>query len=216
MELKKYQERVLNEVRIFLDQLVAQRGAGAKRPSLEAWDETKKSFTLVGNYAERRNGLGDDLPTFCIKVPTGGGKTLLAIRILGLLHETILRARNGTGLVLWVVPSDQIYKDTFAPARPARPVSRIARVRSQSSARSLGKARHLAAHAGPARGQSQCPLAQIAEHESTGPRIAQILPRLGRQHRHALPARRRAGQASGTESTRRQPGNARRRPRWRW
>jgi type III restriction enzyme len=57
------------------------------------------------------------LPTFCIKVPTGGGKTLLATQILGLIYETLLKDRNGAGLALWVVPSDQIYKDTLKALR---------------------------------------------------------------------------------------------------
>jgi hypothetical protein len=35
-------------------------------------------------------------------VPTGGGKTLLATQILGLVYQTILKKRNGCGLVLWV------------------------------------------------------------------------------------------------------------------
>lgn len=46
--------------------------------------------------------LGKDLPTFCIKVPTGGGKTLLATQILGLVYQTVLKVRHGSGLILWV------------------------------------------------------------------------------------------------------------------
>ncbi len=57
---------------------------------------------------------------FCIKVPTGGGKTLLATQILGLIYQSILKYRNGCGLVLWVVPSDQIYKDTLKAFRDRR------------------------------------------------------------------------------------------------
>jgi type III restriction enzyme len=120
MELKHYQERVLGEVKHFLERLAEQRAAGARHPSLDAWAEAKRLLPSVGNYTERKNGVDDDLPTFCIKVPTGGGKTLLAVRILGLLHETILKERNGAGLVLWVVPSDQIYKDTFGALRDRR------------------------------------------------------------------------------------------------
>ena len=52
-------------------------------------------------YAERRNGLGRDMPNFCLKVPTGGGKTLLATQVLGLIYSTILEKRYGAGLVLW-------------------------------------------------------------------------------------------------------------------
>ncbi|MFQ5899109.1 MAG: DEAD/DEAH box helicase [Candidatus Methylomirabilia bacterium] len=120
MQLKRYQERVIREVKIFLEALTSQQAAGNKYAALEAWDEAKKQFSLPGQYHQRRNGLDRDLPTFCIKVPTGGGKTLLATQILGLVHRTILKHRNGTGLLLWVVPSDQIYKDTLKALRDRR------------------------------------------------------------------------------------------------
>ena len=121
MPLKRYQERVLREVTIFLEALASQQASGsAKYAALEAWDAAKKHFQLTGQYQPRRNGLEKDLPTFCIKVPTGGGKTLLAAEILGLIHGTILKDRNGAGLVLWVVPSDQIYKDTLKALRDRR------------------------------------------------------------------------------------------------
>jgi type III restriction enzyme len=71
----------------------------------------------LGAYHERENGLGEDLPSFCIKVPTGGGKTLLATQILGSIYRTILKERNGAGLVMWVVPSSQIYHDTLKRLR---------------------------------------------------------------------------------------------------
>ncbi len=35
-------------------------------------------------------------------------------------YQTILKDRNGAGLVLWVVPSDQIYKDTLKALRDRR------------------------------------------------------------------------------------------------
>jgi type III restriction enzyme len=120
MQLKRYQERVIREVKIFLEAMASHQAAGDKYASLEAWDEAKKHFFLPGEYRPRQNGLAKDLPTVCIKVPTGGGKTLLATLILGLIYQTILKHRNGTGLVLWVVPSDQIYKDTLKTLRDRR------------------------------------------------------------------------------------------------
>ena len=80
----------------------------------------RQLFHLPGEYRPRKNALEKDLPTFCIKVPTGGGKTLLATQILGLVYQSILKYRNGCGLVLWVVPSDQIYKDTLKAFRDRR------------------------------------------------------------------------------------------------
>lgn len=44
----------------------------------------------------------------------------MAAEMLGLIHRTILKERNGAGLVLWVVPSDQIYKDTLTALRDRR------------------------------------------------------------------------------------------------
>jgi type III restriction enzyme len=114
MELKKYQLRVREEVKTWLAELARQQAAGNKHAALDAWEAVR----VPGRpYAERRNGLGKDMPNFCLKVPTGGGKTLLATQILGLIYSTILEKRNGAGLVLWVVPSDQIYKDTLKALR---------------------------------------------------------------------------------------------------
>jgi type III restriction enzyme len=120
MELKRYQGRVLREVKDFLDRLAQHQAAGARRPPMDAWDDVKALHGVAGNYQQRKTALGGDLPTLCIKVPTGGGKTLLAVRTLAFLYETILKERNGAGLVLWVVPSDQIYKDTLAALRDRR------------------------------------------------------------------------------------------------
>lgn len=114
MELKKYQLRVLEEARGYLSELAKEQVAGNKHAALDAWE----TLRVPGRrYAERRNGLGKDMPNFCLKVPTGGGKTLLATQVLGLVYSTILEKRNGAGLVLWVVPSDQIYKDTLKALR---------------------------------------------------------------------------------------------------
>lgn len=114
MDFKKYQKRVVNEVKIFLTELAKQQASGSKNAALDAWDVLR----IPGpQYRYRRNAIGKDMPKFCLKVPTGGGKTLLATQVLGLAFSTILEKRNGTGLVLWVVPSDQIYKDTLKALR---------------------------------------------------------------------------------------------------
>lgn len=120
MQLKQYQERVLQEIGQFLDLLAGEQAAGNKHATLDAWEKAKGPLAIVGNFQERKNGVGRDLPTLCIKVPTGGGKTLLATQALGLIHQALLKQRNGAGLVLWVVPSDQIYKDTLKALRDRR------------------------------------------------------------------------------------------------
>lgn len=121
MELKDYQRRVVDEVERYLRALAKERDAGNKKHAAQdAWEELR-----LGRYEERKNGLAEDLPTFCIKVPTGGGKTLLATQALGSIYRTILRERNGSGLVLWVVPSSQIYRDTLKRLRDRQDMYRM-------------------------------------------------------------------------------------------
>src|SRR5216684_3479533 len=114
MELKKYQRRVDDEAKAYLVELAKQQAARNRHAAQDAWE----NFRVPGRqYIPRRNQLGKDMPNFCLKVPTGGGKTLLATQVLGSIYSTILEKRNGAGLVLWVVPSDQIYKDTLKALR---------------------------------------------------------------------------------------------------
>ena len=117
MELKNYQQRAIQEVRTYLELIAAEQAKSNKHASMDAWEEVSKRRALNSHYHNHRNGLGLDVPTFCVKVPTGGGKTLLATQFLGLVHQIILKQRNGAGLALWVVPSDQIYKDTLKALR---------------------------------------------------------------------------------------------------
>lgn len=115
MELKEYQKRVLEETQLFLQTLGDERRKGnVKYARLEAWEASGKSPTA---YHQRLTGDGRDLPHFCLKVPTGGGKTLLATQVLAQAYKHLLPERQGVGLVLWVVPSDQIYRDTLKALR---------------------------------------------------------------------------------------------------
>jgi type III restriction enzyme len=116
MDLKNFQRRVVDEVEKYLRAVAEEQQASNRHAALDAWEKLSVPLRL-GQYRERRNGLNHDLPSFCIKVPTGGGKTLLATQILGSIYRTILKDRNGTGLLLWVVPSSQIYRDTLKRLR---------------------------------------------------------------------------------------------------
>ena len=109
MELKQYQQRVLGEVERYLKTVAAEReGGNTRHAALDAWQSLK-----LGEYHERSNGMGEDYPNFTIKAPTGAGKTVLATQVLGSIYQALLQDRNGAGLVLWVVPSSQIYRDTL-------------------------------------------------------------------------------------------------------
>ena len=65
-------------------------------------------------YVSRTIGENDDdepLPHVCLKVPTGGGKTLMAAATV---ERYLRKATNPTGLLLWIVPSKAIFQQTKA------------------------------------------------------------------------------------------------------
>ena len=117
MILKEYQKQALETVQQFLEQLSEWRGKAEAvmemAPDLPVdWVGKAWSNAAPGRaYLPRRNGLGEPLPAFCLKIPTGGGKTLLATKVIDLVNTRFRRQQ--TGLVLWIVPSAQIYDQTL-------------------------------------------------------------------------------------------------------
>ncbi len=113
MQLKEYQQRALSEIRGYLEQLAEWRSRAEANPDLEI-DFPVKAWEKSGihrRYISRKNGLHQPLPNFCLKVPTGGGKTLLAVKTVDLANVVYRKKR--TGLVLWIVPTTQIYRQTI-------------------------------------------------------------------------------------------------------
>jgi type III restriction enzyme len=62
-------------------------------------------------YSSRFDGAGRAIPNVCLKVPTGGGKTLLAAASVARVFSGLPAPH--TGLVLWVVPNEAIYRQTL-------------------------------------------------------------------------------------------------------
>ena len=84
-----------------------------------AWEKLRGNGRLPlssanAAYVDRSIGESDDgepLPHICLKVPTGGGKTLIAAATV----ERYFRPRgNPSGLLLWIVPTRAIYEQTKA------------------------------------------------------------------------------------------------------
>jgi type III restriction enzyme len=138
MELKDYQTKVIERVARYLEALrnmreeakeyaEFQRSKGRESEPrdfcADTWDQLRADGLLpvVRNqqgesvpttpYVDRRDGLNRPIPTVCLKVPTAGGKTLLAAGAIERITTDYLRKQ--TGLVLWVVPSDAIYRQTW-------------------------------------------------------------------------------------------------------
>ncbi len=123
MQLKEYQERVLGEFTTYLDELRVAKGkidqlravdpdlAVGQDMAMLAWRKVKDQQ----NFQTNTNGLGESLPAVGFKVPTGGGKTLLACYSIDLIQHRLLQKQ--TGVVLWIVPSTEIYKQTIRRLR---------------------------------------------------------------------------------------------------
>lgn len=137
MELKEYQQGVLHKVDRYLWVLAEKREdaeafvefqkSRGKEAELadycrDAWDQLNKDRLLpylrdregnacVAPYLSRRDGLARAIPNVCLKVPTGGGKTLLAASVLERIQTDFFKCQ--TGVILWVVPSDAIYRQTW-------------------------------------------------------------------------------------------------------
>ena len=115
MILKEFQKRTLEAVQSYLEQLSEWREKAPRLLEMDpdydwvqsAWQKAAPGRT----YLPRRDPLHRPLPSFCLKVPTGGGKTLLAIKVIDLVN--IHYRRRQTGLVLWIVPTTQIYNQTL-------------------------------------------------------------------------------------------------------
>ena len=118
MELKDYQIKVVDKLKEYVLALDEARKEYLEllelRPNLakfanfpkEAWNKSVGSI-----YRSNENGIKEPLPEIYLKVPTGGGKTLLACHSIDLINKIYLKKQ--TGLVLWIVPTTQIYRQTI-------------------------------------------------------------------------------------------------------
>ena len=120
MILKGFQKDAHDEVQRFLKLLTDQRKNAKKvqgtLPNLDwarqAWEAREARDEAVSRpYQPRKNGLGEPLPTFCLKIPTGGGKTLLATKVIDSVRTHYPYWKEH--FVLWIVPSTQIYSQTL-------------------------------------------------------------------------------------------------------
>jgi len=119
MYLKEYQLKVVNAFKEFF-----QDGRKEYNKALQAkatlninhnWVQElfrQKNLSIKDNPV---NGLGWYYPRVVLKVPTGGGKTLLAVEAIREYQERFTQKKNG--LVVWIVPSEIIYSQTVDKLR---------------------------------------------------------------------------------------------------
>lgn len=134
--LKDFQARVLDKLGGYVAQLKRQQHAAEAAMALlaahdelkaqardladfpkKAWEALRDEGALPAPFAgqahnSRFDGAGHAIPNVCLKVPTGGGKTLLAAAAVARLMQGYLG--RSTGVVLWIVPNEAIYRQTHA------------------------------------------------------------------------------------------------------
>jgi len=107
-ELRGYQTAALTAFRKYLRKTVALGGI-MDQPAKAAFQDATNAL-----YATAPE-VGPGVPYVCIRVPTGGGKTILAAYAVGVAAKEHLQADNP--MVLWLVPSTAILDQTLAALR---------------------------------------------------------------------------------------------------
>ena len=129
--LKEYQRDVLSAFGDWLEELQRQRRECARREAAlrgsglpvefadrdfpgKAWDalanagklRSSRGAMIAPPHCSRVDGRGEPIPHVCLKVPTGGGKTLLGAAMIEAM-------RPETGVVLWIMPTKAIFQQTW-------------------------------------------------------------------------------------------------------
>jgi len=118
--LKDYQTRALDSLRDFLRQCSKDgRPEGAFQEV-----QVRNGRPPVPYIPVHVQGLRPEMPYVCLRLPTGGGKTLLACHASGIAMGELLHAERA--VVLWLVPSNTILDQTADALRdPRHPYRRI-------------------------------------------------------------------------------------------
>ncbi len=108
LELKEYQRESLGAIASFCDAVLDAIRRKALRPVHDAY------YTETGrDYIEARQFPG--VPYVCLRVPTGGGKTLIAAHAVGEIAKHL--GHQDRPLCLWVTPSTTIRDQTLKGLR---------------------------------------------------------------------------------------------------
>lgn len=105
LELKHYQEECLDALTRYL------RGVSQHGRADKPFSEITERDYLTSSLPEDLRGV----PYVCLRVPTGGGKTLIATHAVPIVTSELLRAEHS--IVLWLAPSTPIVEQTLKALR---------------------------------------------------------------------------------------------------
>jgi type III restriction enzyme len=101
-QLKNYQEKALETLRWYLRACDDLQDASMAfyKVTEEVWEQGLP-YRAIKEPSELA-----DIPYVCLRLPTGGGKTLLGCHAISVANKEYLKQENS--LVLWLVPSNAI------------------------------------------------------------------------------------------------------------
>lgn len=110
MELKSYQQEVINDLSDFIEQL--EKTKQLHHAFKEFWGNKGVNLeTLEDDYLKPYDNSIKGVPRVTIKVPTAGGKTFIACNALKPIFDSFPFGKPKS--VIWFVPSDTILKQTY-------------------------------------------------------------------------------------------------------
>jgi len=100
LELKDYQQASLDRFQRYLEKAVQ-------------FDDAEAAFVMETKLPYRHAPMiADGTPYVCIRIPTGGGKTIVAAHSVGVAAKTFMQVDKP--MVLWLVPSTPILEQTLS------------------------------------------------------------------------------------------------------
>ena len=110
MEMKSYQQEVINDLSGFIEEL--EKTQQLNFAFSQFWESKGISLqTLEDNYLKPYDNSIKGVPRVTVKVPTAGGKTFIACNALKPIFDSFPSGK--TKVVVWFVPSDTILKQTY-------------------------------------------------------------------------------------------------------
>lgn len=116
MKLKRYQEQTIATLSGFFKEARLRGPAEAFQAITSEPDQARRLRGYAGRY-KPVPGL-PDVPYVCLRLPTGGGKTLLASHAIALARDHWME--KDYPVVVWLVPSDAIRRQTVEALKDAR------------------------------------------------------------------------------------------------
>lgn len=126
LQLKDYQARALDALSLYFRTAVRIEAANLDLASAAVAFEEVTERVIGRRVPYQQVAALPGLPYVCLRMPTGGGKTLVACYAVGRALHDLLQADRC--VVLWLVPSNAILEQTLSALRdPAHPYAQAVR-----------------------------------------------------------------------------------------